>query len=426
MHALLLVVALVAAQPTLLKPTTQPLVPEGTSGIEGRVIRSDGTPIENASVELVLQQPHGVATTRTGTDGRYQFTRIAAGRYVLRLPLDGHVVMSSTAPGFSPPKITGISSPWISVTLERDRVTREINVTMARGVTVSGRITNDLGDPVLSANVTVTSTVDQTSRAVVIQTNAVGAFQALVPAGDVTIQAHAQPRGDGPEYLATFYPGVTVGADAAILRVSGGDAITGIEIALRRKSSFGLSGRVASIRNHELKGIEVTLSPLRGTVRSIRGKPDGSFSFGRLTPGRYLVSALATSSDGLEAGWQSLAIEDVPQEVELLVSLAGSVRGTVIVESGGPGVLTGARVGAALTDETRDVDPALRLQSPIAADGSFVLEGVYGPRTLRVIGLPDGWSVARVLVGGSEVSPPHVTVQSGIVIDDVVIVIDRH
>jgi hypothetical protein len=89
-------------------------------------------------------------------------------------------------------------------------------------------------------------------------------------------------------------------------------------------------------------------------------------------------------------------------------------------------VLTGARVGAALTDETRDVDPALRLQSPIAADGSFVLEGVYGPRTLRVIGLPDGWSVARVLVGGSEVSPPHVTVQSGIVIDDVVIVIDRH
>jgi hypothetical protein len=69
-----------------------------------------------------------------------------------------------------------------------------------------------------------------------------------------------------------------------------------------------------------------------------------------------------------------------------------------------------------------EVNPVTPDQVPVAADGSFRIEGLFGTRTLQLIYLDADWHVASILVGRSEVSTIDVPLDTAV---DVTIVVAR-
>jgi hypothetical protein len=73
---------------------------------------------------------------------------------------------------------------------------------------------------------------------------------------------------------------------------------------------------------------------------------------------------------------------------------------------GTPLPIEGFRVAAAWTADGNDVDPMLRDQAEVAADGTFEIDGVFGDRTIRMIGLPAGWVIDRIVTAGKRETNP--------------------
>jgi hypothetical protein len=428
LHALVFVslFTLQAATPPEVK---LPPVPAGSSGIYGRVIRPDNTPIDSVTVEIRLMGTPGARSdTVTDADGRYGFESIAAGRYFVSPKLEQHVVVSSIA--FGVDKI-----PGATIVLDNRDVTTKpgarqaVNFTMQRGATIAGRVGNEAGAPFPDVSVAATH-IDTVVASRSTQTNARGEFELLVPPGDYFVRAIAPRVASGADYVgyvATFYPGVANQKEAAAIRVSPGDVARGVDFSLHIDGSHSLRGHVSATSGEFVGGVRVTLTTSPGnSTRTATTKPDGAFAFSRVKPGRYMLSARQVGSTGSEAAWQLITITQAVHEIDLRLEPTATIRGRIVGENGERVDTEGARVGAALSDDAVDVDPLLPAQTEVSDDGSFVIDGVFGPRMFRVLGLPANWRVRSVLVGGNEVTVPHLTVQPGAIIADVVIVITRN
>ena len=74
-------------------PPAKPPAP--TARISGRIVAADtGKPLRRASVTLMAQPSKTTRVTETDSNGRYEFSRLPAGRYSVRPSKDGYVVMS--------------------------------------------------------------------------------------------------------------------------------------------------------------------------------------------------------------------------------------------------------------------------------------------------------------------------------------------
>ena len=153
----------------------------------------------------------------------------------------------------------------------------------------------------------------------------------------------------------------------------------------------------------------------------MRTRADGSFAFVDLKPGRYVLWARPPAEDSGDVAWQAVDLGEAAAVVELALAPGGRLRGLVVDEQGQPPP-EGARVIAALLDDSREIDPTSPDQVEVDADGAFDLAGLFGSRALRVIGLPAGWDVKAILVDGRE-SPKAFKIVEGKAIDGISIVI---
>jgi hypothetical protein len=402
-----------------LPPQSMP-VPSGTSGIEGRVTTTEGQPIEGVTIEIrFMDGTRGSSTTLSDRDGRYSFTGIAAGPYLFTATRRGYV----RGPKLEKP-FTGmtVTPGLISVTTRANEIRRDMNIRLFRGAVISGRVTDSLGNVVPRTMIAAQSSG---GAMIALPANDRGEFELSVAPGDVVVSASALMGADGVEYMMTYYPGVTSRPEAAALRLSAGDVATGLDFILHANPTLTLRGRVTSTRGEAVANAQVSFAATGSLLRSTRSSADGTFTFTRLKPGRSIVSARMTTTEGIEAGWHSVTIEDSRNSVDVVLGSLGSVHGRIATDSGDVMDFRGLRVGAALTDDDNEVDPVLAEVADVAPDGSFAIANVYGPRRLQVAGLRGGWKVMRVLAGGAETNGPHVIVTSGVTIENVTIVIGR-
>jgi hypothetical protein len=59
-------------------------------------------------------------------------------------------------------------------------------------------------------------------------------------------------------------------------------------------------------------------------------------------------------------------------------------------------------VAGAWTHRGADVDVVWRDQADVDEAGRFQLDGMFGERSLQVIGLPDGWHVQQIVHDGRQ------------------------
>lgn len=424
---------------------------EQSGSVSGRVIDAlSAAPIPGAVVVVTSLTGGGAisdrsvmprrreTSTHTETDGRYVLDALAPGSYVVKVEHPDYVTydhLNLTPDG---------NLERAVVSAGRDL---QINVRMVRAATIRGHVTDETGRPLARVSVATeiaaadrvapsaataetanaslwnATIFEMMTRSVRAETNDAGQYELRVPIGSYLLRATVPPSiTDGLQMM--YYPGVTKQPDASAVRVSAGDRLNDINIIISRASLSVITGRVISSAETSVPvAIFLVSSPAGKLVRTTT-QPGGSFKFDGLKPGRYIVWSKLSTRDLVEVASEALNVAQDTIELELSLRPAGRVSGQVVAE-GAAAPPDGIRVIAALMDGSHDVDPTAPDQVEMDADGRFAIDGLFGTRRLRVIGLPPEWSLKSVLLNGREISPPHVEVGYGRTIEGIRIVLTR-
>ena len=134
----------VTSQRTIQAPPRdrQPEAQTGSAVIRGRVAAADsGRPLRRARITLSAPElGRDRRTTSTGLDGRYEITDLPAGRYTIRVQRNGYLALQY-----------GQRRPFEQgkpLQLVDDQVADQIDFSLPRSSVISGRITDELGEPV--------------------------------------------------------------------------------------------------------------------------------------------------------------------------------------------------------------------------------------------------------------------------------------
>ena len=217
----------------------------------------------------------------------------------------------------------------------------------------------------------------------VTQTDDQGRYRlANIPPGRYLIAA-------GLVGLATYYPGQIDALLASVVTVAA-DAPSNVDFKLVTPLGGRVSGRVTPPPQGSGE-IAVLSGVTLAEVSEVPVGADGQFAFGRVPPGRYLVSLFPTPP-----GFGSLTVDVREADVAALEIRRPAVR-TVsgrVVTSSGPipnGLL-------ALVTETSYVPIALN------PDGTFTVRAHSAQHRFDFGGLPSGYSIAAVRAGDRDVS----------------------
>jgi protocatechuate 3,4-dioxygenase beta subunit len=372
---------LTVALPILVTLTAHAQAPTGAPhpttqiAVSGQVVAAEtGDPVPN--VRLRLSRPAaGLPAVLTDGDGHFR----------LNLPTGvARIVANKT--GFAPesalPTMDG----------------EPLKIRLQRAASISGRIVDEFGEPVVDAHVSIeaASTQPQAPRAVKsTETDDhgeyhVGGFRAGTFLVSVTtVDANAivrEHRGGGLEFapgtLKTYFPGATTVADARPIRLNFGEDRTTIDIVVpgspRGGQQLGMvspqPGRTiadhpafdpAVIRGQVVDSdgralahafVRLSLQGLPGALRAGRADVDGRFEFADLVAGTFRVSAYVPGYAALSGESpvvpafdllpSSPSIRLAPAQLRdgLVITLTrlGAIAGRVLDELGDP--VEGARV----------------------------------------------------------------------------------
>ena len=230
-------VVLVLHEPAASQPPARDNPPPrtGTASLRGRVVdASTGRALPRVEVlaESGGAMPH---STLTGGDGRYHFNGLPAGAYVIIATRPNYI---RAAWGETRPE-----GPGQRVTLADGQQIDGLNLAMRRGGVITGRIVDELGDPLPEVQVSAMRyQYIQGSRRLINsgrggQSNDLGEFRlsGLSP-GQYYVSAALRDfrsAADGTSgYAPTFYPGTGNVAEAQRFTIVPGQIVAGISVML--------------------------------------------------------------------------------------------------------------------------------------------------------------------------------------------------
>ncbi len=230
----------------------------------------------------------------------------------------------------------------------------------------------------------------------------------------------------------TGRPGIVLTDEAAGVNADAGPVASGVDFQVEVRRPSRVSGRLAaSDRRRLLSGAVILtvrhddrLSPL--PVRDVTIRPDDTFEFREVPPGRYVILARGqTERDGMSL-FGRFAIElsgrDV-SNIDITLTPGARISGRVEFE-GEPQprreAIETLRVHAIAVDGVSFGDA---YSDPVDAGGRFEFRGVMpGEHVLRLEGLPDGWSMRSVHLMGRAVTDTPLTLDGGQVLRNLQIV----
>jgi hypothetical protein len=315
--------------------------PPGNGTVAGRVT-VDGQAGRGVAVSLV---PHGDRSApgvqvRCDGEGRFRFTGVAAGRYLLQPLAPAHVLDG----------VSDYGMPGKQISVEEGERVENLDLALKRGGVITGRATDEENRPVIAAAVIVDYFDARGQRMLLyamqtrrFATDDRGVYRLFgLPAGRYKVSIFT-PTANRP--LRVYHPGTTDEGQAKSVEVASGGVVENADIKVIRPSqTFEVAGRVTDESGQPVPNVRVEYRYTPQGDGTKNGAPQygtglvdgrGEFRLKELPPGSYTLAAQTDYE--VEKSWygESAQLELRDADVtglELKARRGGSVSGTVVVE----------------------------------------------------------------------------------------------
>jgi hypothetical protein len=417
-------------------------VTRGTAAIHGHVNTARGIPITRAALRLYSPSMGDVSTV-TNRRGEYEFNSLVPGQYTLSAAKAGYVAAYYGQ--------RRAFEPMTTLEIATGQLVEDINIALERGSAVSGRVVDEVGEPVGNAFVNalrVAEVLDQNrplqrapnqegipappplqARGVRTDDNgrfrlyglAAGAYYVAAKSDELpgAFQGNSQSRIDLPVY----FPQSRDTDGAKVVHVVSGSVvnltITVAPVPVVRVSGvvFTSNGEPATTGIVRIVRRNTFRAPLPGGVATIQ--PNGAFAITPMSNGAYVLYASSGSAwarpgiqRDIEVGTATIMVasRDV-SDIHISTKPGGVVSGQVLNPIGGPTLdLRTLRVFPV----TPDPDAASVLGSAaVQEDGTFELRNLFG-RSVLSIGAQSGfvWS-SGLFINGQDIADTGLAIGSG-------------
>jgi protocatechuate 3,4-dioxygenase beta subunit len=423
MRALFLLLLGASAAVSAQAPVSSPGQTDKPAGvIRGRILGPGGPPVRRASVQILPPGGGFRRAVSADIEGRYAFTDVAPGDYRVSAGKPGYLSLE-----FGQQR--AFESGTV-ITIKKGETLDRIDITLPPSGAISGRVVDASGDPVEGVGVQLLQLQFAGNRRLLIPvagvgrrlTNDQGRYRLygvppgryLVMAG-LTVDPPAQSAAIlPPGYTSTFAPDTPDPSAAKTVAVNLSDQIEGVDISLARVAAFRISGTVLDSHGAPLRtGMLLSRSQRSGALMmeplSVIAGADGRFDIPNVPAGEWVLQAFggADVNRGREGEFASRFVTVAGSDVldlRLQTSIGSRVEGRIVFEGAAGADPTGVTVTTGPSDFDRAplVGPLGRATG--RADGGFTLEGLSGPRWLRLMRAPPSWRLKAIRVNGRDVT----------------------
>jgi len=403
----------------------------GASGLQATTVL--GSPGSEPSPQTALARPRQATTD---SQGAFEFTGLAAGSYRIFASASQYAPQYlGMAYGGKKPNAPGSSDLGQPVQLAEGESFEKAIIALPRGGVITGRVTDENGDPVTRVQVYTIFFPAGSSRGMRLgsgsQTDDLGQFRVYgLQSGEHAVVAEAMrfnfvPPNAPPEaeedkigYLTTYYPGTPDEGSAQRVRAAVGAETSGIEIRLIQGRLYRVTGSVVDSQGQPLPRVNGQLmhrtAGMAGSSSfGFNTDEKGQFQMRNVPSGNYrlivrqtrpFIPGPAPQPDPGEMASMPLTIAGADVDnVMVMTSPGAAIKGQIVFEQAPPSSPSGPlRVMAAVGNP----EEMTGLQSPqpavVGPDLTFTMKGLVGEFVLRASG-PNLY-LKSVAVGGNDIT----------------------
>jgi hypothetical protein len=403
-------------------PRDRPLPREaGFASIRGRVVAADSNqPLRNARVTLTGDSSTPPAFT--GNDGRFSFAGLPPGRYTISARKAGY---ASTTYGQRRP-----DSPPLPIDLGAGDLFQNCELRMPRSAAISGRITDEQGDPIELANVVALRVTPRVRFATAVPaatatTDDLGEYRLGGLAAGTYVVTAATPR-PGPAQKRSYYPGVPARVQAQSIVLLAGEERSSTDFTVSPGSLARLTIAFTDPKGEPANAIAVVFNASLNE-RGANGAPVvGTVVTMPLEPGDWTI--FARSPEGL-TGFARVSMGTGDTSVSMPLTRGGRITGRVVGKDA-PLPRDAALYVEALPDLSAEgfmAPPTPAWSARVSDTASFEVSELLGPRRLTVRpAIPSGWwFVTAILHEGRDLLDQTLDFKGGEVLSGVQVVVSN-
>jgi len=432
------------------QPRDKPMA-KGTASVKGRVVAADsGRPVRRVQVSISSPDLSESKSMSTTAEGVFEFKELPAGRYSVTATRPGFVRLQygQKRPG----------EPGRPVQLADGQRLENIDFSLPRTGWITGRITDELGDPMQGVSVYPTQwryfrgkrrlVSVPSGSAAFNQTDETGQFRitGLEP-GEYYVLAFTRTTwtvDDKPAerigYLPTYSGGTASPADAARIKVAMGQESAAGDFAMVPGRVATLSGTATYSSGLPMAGEAVNLtlefaSPNGNSSFGMAGgkvNPDGTFTIKNVAPGEYRLSVRGPGDKDHPAEGVTTTVNVSGEDltgVMLIGGSGGTMTGRIVSDTGTPipqPESSRMRVSARPVDPTTTYSSFDQDSGRVKDDWTFELTNIYGLNRISVSPLPTGWAIRSIDHNGTDYADTPVDARGGVRLDNVTIVLSKN
>jgi len=453
----------------------------GTAVIAGTIVSDEATPKSLRRVMVTLSGAAGTAARVAVTDdqGRFAFTRLPAGSFLMNAKKTGYVTSYFGATRLG-------RGPGVPIAVA-DGQRQSVQMRLTRGAVLTGSITDQFGRP--ASGITVQAyrvsaglgTAPATFAGASTTTDDRGVYRiyGLAPA-DYVISATRRtlvsgeirtvtsdevqwalqqiagvrtgtgaqnaavtpPEGRPIGYAPVLFPGTADLSTAQRITLGPGEERGGLSFTMQYVPTARIEGTLIDVNGQLIPDATALLVPVGGSINDVAaydlgimasaGQSGGSgrFSIGGVAPGRYQVQARSGGANQPRWGQLDIAVDGQDQSGLTVTLHPGAVVSGTMTFAGmsvPPENLGGIRPMLNRT-QTQQAMIALGPTSTVQPDRTFTMTNVMpGSYNLRVSATPagvagaPGWSLKSAMVQGRDVADVPLLIGPGEAVAEVVI-----